>query len=69
MKNDTLTDLYAVLAVGGRNSGEKSRALEGRYYRDPAETVEFPGEIARREKARQLKSRAKLKFKGNQKGK
>jgi hypothetical protein len=58
MKSEALTDLYAILTAGGRNNGEKSRALPESAYRDPAESVQFPAE---KERARKLKEAKKLK--------
>lgn len=59
MKSKALEDYYAILTAGGRNSGEKSRALPQRAYGDPANNVEFPAETARQEKARRLKQQKK----------
>lgn len=56
MKNKELEDAYAILTAGGRNSGEASRAQPQRFYRDPAESVKFPAEVARQEKARKEKA-------------
>jgi hypothetical protein len=41
LKSDALVDLYAILTAGGRNSGEKSRALPQQAYGDPARFVKF----------------------------
>lgn len=60
MKQKELEDLYSVLTAGGRNSGEKSQAQPQRFYRDPAESAEFPAEVARKQKVKQEKAR-KLK--------
>jgi len=43
-KKLTLEELYAIRSAGGRNSGEKSRALPSEAYRDPANSVEFEQE-------------------------
>lgn len=40
----TLEELYAIQSAGGRNSGEKSRALPSRSYGDPANSVQFERE-------------------------
>jgi hypothetical protein len=60
LKSKELEDLYSVLTAGARLSGEKSTAQPQRYYRDPAESAEFPAEVARKEKARTEKA-VKLK--------
>lgn len=44
MKSDVLTDMYAILTAGGRNSGERSRALPQQAYGDPAKHVQFERE-------------------------
>lgn len=60
MKNKELEGLYSILTAGGRSSGEKSTAMPSRYYGDPANVVEYPAEVARKEKARTEKA-VKLK--------
>jgi hypothetical protein len=50
MKGDALIDMYAILTAGGRNSGEKSRALPQSAYRDPSETVKFRSELEHEKK-------------------
>jgi len=52
----TEEELLAIFSAGGRNSGERSRALPSSAYRDPAETFEFPGERERRRKAKKMKN-------------
>lgn len=48
-------NLLALHCVGGRLNPERSRAKDARYYGDPAKSIEFPAEIARRNKAKQAK--------------
>lgn len=43
-KKLTLEELYAIQTAGGRNSGEKSRALPSEAYGDPARTIQFEQE-------------------------
>lgn len=69
MKNKELTDLYSILTAGGRNGGEQSRALPQRAYRNPADVVEFPAELARRKKAKKLKQQKQPKYKLKYRGK
>lgn len=64
MKSDALDDMLAILTAGGRNSGERSRALPGRAYGDPANQVEFEAERERQRKARKKKRMAKFKGRG-----
>lgn len=59
MKSDELSDLYAVLTAGGRNSGEKSKALPQRAYGDPSKSFEYPAERARQAKEKKLKQSKK----------
>lgn len=52
-KTITLEELAAMYLTGGRNSGEKSRVVESRYYsRDPLDNYEYPSERARKEEVR-----------------
>lgn len=44
MKSNALEELMAILTTGGRNNGEKSRALPQEYYQDPANHVQFERE-------------------------
>lgn len=37
----TRDELLAIFMAGGRNGGERSRALPSEAYRDPAQHVEF----------------------------
>jgi hypothetical protein len=37
----TRDELLAIFMAGGRNAGERSRALPSEAYRDPAANVEF----------------------------
>jgi hypothetical protein len=57
---------YAAHRAGARLSGEPSHAREARYYRGPANVVEFPAEI---ERQRKLKEVRKLKQVQCRKGK
>lgn len=59
MKSKALTDMFAILTAGGRNSGERSTAKERRFYGDPAKHVEFESERARREKMKKQKRKGK----------
>lgn len=40
----TLEELAAMYLSGGRNSGEKSKAKERKYYDDPAKHIKFERE-------------------------
>lgn len=53
-KNKILEQWFEILTAGGRLSGEKSRALPQRAYKDPACTFEFPSERQRREEAKRV---------------
>lgn len=56
MDKKALADYFAVVTAGGRQSGEKSRAVESRYYGyggDPANHIEYEAEVARKEKVKQ----------------
>jgi hypothetical protein len=63
MTKDLEAENYAAHFVGARLSGERSRAVEARYYGDPADVVEFPAEIERRRRAEQAR-KSKHKAKG-----
>lgn len=58
-KDLTPAELFAIQAAGARQQRERSHALPQQRYRDPAETVEFPAEIARRKKKQSKKRKGK----------
>lgn len=55
MKNEQLVDLFAVHAAGGWQTAEPSRALPRHMYGDPSNVVEFPAEIERQRKAKEVR--------------
>lgn len=51
--------------AGARLSGQKSNAIDAKYYGrggDPANHIEFPSEIERRRKAKEARKAKKAKY-------
>jgi hypothetical protein len=53
----TRDELLAIFMAGGRNGGERSRALPSEAYRDPAQNVEF-------ERAKKIKKKKAKRARG-----
>lgn len=55
-KKLTPAERLAILLAGGRQNPEPSHAVEQRYYGNPADSIEFEAEKARRAKKKAKRS-------------
>lgn len=56
MKDAEFRNIDRLALAMAREGKERSKALPAKAYRDPAETVEFPSELARQEAVRKARA-------------